>query len=45
MAQYAAAAVANALEDAVGVRIADLPLTAEKVLRALQERDGAGRSH
>jgi len=40
----AAAAVANAIEDAVGVRIADLPLTAEKVLRALQEEDGAGES-
>jgi carbon-monoxide dehydrogenase large subunit len=31
-----AAAIANAVEDAVGVRIADLPITAEKVLRALR---------
>jgi len=30
-----AAAVANAVEDAVGIRIADLPVTAEKVFRAL----------
>ncbi len=33
-------AVANAIEDAVGVRIKDLPITAEKVLRALRARDG-----
>ncbi len=32
-----APAVANAIEDAVGVRIKDLPITAEKVLRALRE--------
>ena len=31
----AAAAVANAVHDAVGVRIFDLPITAEKVLRAM----------
>ncbi len=30
-----AAAIANAIADAVGVRIADLPLTSEKVYRAL----------
>jgi CO/xanthine dehydrogenase Mo-binding subunit len=30
------AAIANALYDAVGVRICDLPITAEKVFRALQ---------
>jgi CO/xanthine dehydrogenase Mo-binding subunit len=30
-----APAIANAVEDAVGVRIRDLPLTAEKVYRAL----------
>jgi CO/xanthine dehydrogenase Mo-binding subunit len=34
-----APAVANAIEDAVGVRIKDLPITAEKVLRALKEKD------
>ena len=32
----AAAAIANAVHDAVGVRIYDLPITAEKVLRALK---------
>ena len=31
-------AVANAVYDAIGVRIFDLPLTPEKVLRALEER-------
>jgi len=31
----AAAAIANAVHDAVGVRIFDLPITAEKVLRAI----------
>lgn len=33
-----AAAIANAVEDAVGVRIRDLPITAEKVYKALRER-------
>lgn len=33
-----AAAIANAVHDAVGVRIHDLPITAEKVLCALQRR-------
>src|SRR6266498_2941138 len=33
-----APAIANAIYDAVGVRIKDLPITAEKVYRALQER-------
>jgi len=32
-----APAVANAIHDAVGVRIRDLPITAEKVLRGLEE--------
>jgi len=31
-----AAAIANAVHDAVGVRIKDLPITAEKVLSALK---------
>ena len=35
-----AAAIANAVEDAVGVRIYDLPITAEKVLNAIRRRDG-----
>jgi CO/xanthine dehydrogenase Mo-binding subunit len=33
-----APAIANAIEDAVGVRIKDLPITAEKVLKALREK-------
>jgi CO/xanthine dehydrogenase Mo-binding subunit len=33
-----AAAIANAVDDAVGVRIYDLPITAEKVLRALRAK-------
>ena len=34
-----AAAIANAVADAVGVRIRSLPITAEKVLRALRSRE------
>ncbi|MBI4201107.1 MAG: molybdopterin-dependent oxidoreductase, partial [Chloroflexi bacterium] len=34
-----AAAIANAVEDAIGVRITSLPITPEKVYRALQEKD------
>jgi CO/xanthine dehydrogenase Mo-binding subunit len=33
-----AAAIANAVEDAVGVRIKSLPITSEKVLNAMRER-------
>ena len=33
-------AIANAIDDAVGVRITSLPITAEAVLRALHARDG-----
>ncbi|HEU0021754.1 MAG TPA: molybdopterin cofactor-binding domain-containing protein, partial [Dehalococcoidia bacterium] len=36
-----AGAIANAVYDAVGVRIMDLPITAEKVLKALREKYGA----
>jgi CO/xanthine dehydrogenase Mo-binding subunit len=36
-----APAIANAVYDAVGVRIMDLPITAEKVFRALRERQNA----
>ena len=35
-----AGAIANAVYDAVGVRILDLPITAEKVLRGLREKNG-----
>jgi CO/xanthine dehydrogenase Mo-binding subunit len=34
-----AAAIANAVADAAGVRIRDLPITPEKVYRALRQRD------
>ncbi|HKY08351.1 MAG TPA: xanthine dehydrogenase family protein molybdopterin-binding subunit [Candidatus Binatia bacterium] len=37
-----AAAIANAVEDAVGVRIYDLPITAEKVLEALRAKRSDG---
>jgi CO/xanthine dehydrogenase Mo-binding subunit len=33
-------AIANAIDDAVGVRLTELPLTAEAVLRALREKAG-----
>ena len=33
-------AIANAIDDAVGVRLMELPLTAEAVFRALREREG-----
>jgi hypothetical protein len=37
-----APAVANAVYDAIGIRFTDLPITPEKVLRALKEkRDSA----
>lgn len=36
-----APAIANAVEDAVGVRIRDLPITPEKILRALAEKHEA----
>ncbi len=38
-----AAAVANAVYDAIGIRFTELPISAEKVLAALQEREGARR--
>ena len=34
-----APAIANAIYDAVGVRIKDLPITPEKVLKALAEKE------
>jgi len=37
------AAIGNAVYDAIGVRIHDLPLTPEKILRALAERAAAQR--
>ena len=35
-----APAIANALSDATGIRIFELPLTAEKVFMAIQDREG-----
>jgi CO/xanthine dehydrogenase Mo-binding subunit len=35
-----APAIANAVEDACGVRIRELPITAEKIYKALQEKQG-----
>jgi len=39
-----APAIANAIEDAVGVRIHDLPITAEKILRALRSQQASSRA-
>jgi 4-hydroxybenzoyl-CoA reductase alpha subunit len=36
-------AIANAIYDAVGVRIKDLPITAEKILKAIKDKEKAGR--
>ena len=36
------AAIVNAIHDAVGVWITDLPVTPEKVLRAIEEKEGHG---
>lgn len=35
-----APAIANAIEDAIGVRIKDLPITPEKIVKALREKQG-----
>ena len=35
-----AAAIANAIHDAVGVRIKELPITPSKILKALKEKEG-----
>jgi nicotinate dehydrogenase medium molybdopterin subunit len=35
-----AAAIANAIHDAVGVRLYDLPLTSEKIYAALNRNEG-----
>jgi 4-hydroxybenzoyl-CoA reductase alpha subunit len=39
-----APAIANAVYDAVGVRIRDLPITPEKVLKALKEKEAGGEA-
>jgi len=33
------AAIANAVEDAIGIRIKELPITPEKIMKALKDRD------
>ncbi|HKS59173.1 MAG TPA: xanthine dehydrogenase family protein molybdopterin-binding subunit [Thermoplasmata archaeon] len=38
-------AVANALYDAVGVRFYDLPITPDKVVKGIEERQRVGRTH
>jgi CO/xanthine dehydrogenase Mo-binding subunit len=35
-------AISNAIARATGIRFADLPITPEKILRAVRERDEAG---
>jgi CO/xanthine dehydrogenase Mo-binding subunit len=40
-----APAIANALFDAVGVRITELPITPEKVLAALRKQATGERDH
>ncbi len=40
---YTAPAIVNAITDAIGVRINDLPITPEKILRALEEKNNKGR--
>jgi CO/xanthine dehydrogenase Mo-binding subunit len=37
-----AAAIANAIYDAVGVRVTSLPMTSEKVLAAIREKGAQG---
>ena len=37
-----AAVINNAIYDAVGIRIKTLPITPEKVLRAIKEKEGKG---
>jgi CO/xanthine dehydrogenase Mo-binding subunit len=39
-----AAAIANAVADATGIRLYELPVTSERVLRRLAERDADGKS-
>jgi carbon-monoxide dehydrogenase large subunit len=40
-----AAAIANAIDDAVGVRIKDLPITPDKILKALREESLRSKSY
>ena len=38
-----APAIANAIADAIGVRVFELPITPERIVKALQQRGGTGR--
>lgn len=40
---YTAPAIVNAIADAIGVRIMELPITPEKILKALEEINNEGR--
>lgn len=40
---YTAPAIVNAIYNAIGVRITDLPITPEKILKALDEKNNGGR--
>ena len=40
---YTAPAIVNAITDAIGIRIMDLPITPEKILKALDEKNSKGR--
>lgn len=40
-----ASVIANAVYDAIGIRIGDLPITPDKILNALAARDGRRRRH
>jgi CO/xanthine dehydrogenase Mo-binding subunit len=35
------AAIANAIEDAIDIRIKDLPITPKKIIQALKEKESA----
>ena len=39
------AAIANAIYDAIGIRIRDLPITPDKIVNAIAARDGRRRQH
>ena len=39
-----APAIANAVADAIGVRVFEMPITPERVVTALKQRDEAGRA-
>ena len=38
-----APAIANAVADAIGVRVFEMPITPERVVRALKQSGGVGR--